>query len=257
LRFEVKSLGLKFGDVCLFNDVSFSCESGSLTVIKGKNGAGKTCLLQCLCHVIPKHFSGVVEGKVELSTSDGAMTVDRILPRHFGYLMQEPDKQLCFPFIEEELFFGAENVGRDVAEFNKDYELLIEMFPLLKWDNIETNALSFGQKKVLLFSSLILKNPDVYLLDEPVAGLSDDFRERFTELIAMLRERGKIVIVAEHSDYFDSVCDDVLYVHTDDSPIVFASSAKPIQKFPSRGGVATQLTGWLNDYNNQSNQNLR
>jgi energy-coupling factor transporter ATP-binding protein EcfA2 len=216
LKFEVKSLGLMFGDVCVFRDVSFISESGSLTVIKGKNGAGKTCLLQCLCYVIPKHFDGVVIGGVEL-VLETHVRVDRIMPKHFGYLMQEPDKQLCFPFIEEELFFGAENVGRDVAEFNKDYELLTEMFPLLKWENIETNALSFGQKKVLLFSSLILKNPDVYLLDEPVAGLSDDYRERFMELIAMLRSRGKIVIVAEHSDYFDAVCDGVVFLHTDDT----------------------------------------
>ena len=221
LKFDVKSLGLMFGDVCVFRDVNFISESGNLTVIKGKNGAGKTCLLQCLCYVIPKHFDGVVIGGVELVLKShlddwkSTLQVDRMLPKHFGYLMQEPDKQLCFPFIEEELFFGAENVGRDLAEFNKDYEMLIEMFPLLKWDNIETNALSFGQKKVLLFSSLILKNPDVYLLDEPVAGLSDDYRERFMELIALLRTRGKIVIVAEHSDYFDAVCDGVVFLHAD------------------------------------------
>ena len=222
MRLEVKSLGLKFGDSCVFRDVSFSCEGGSLTVVKGKNGVGKTCLLQCMCYVIPKHFSGVVEGSIKLSVFCDqfserveVLIVNKILPKHFGYLMQEPDKQLCFPFIEEELFFSAENVNRDASEFSKDYELLVEMFPLLIWDNIETNALSFGQKKVLLFSSLILKNPDVYLLDEPVAGLSDDFREKFMELIAILRKRGKIVIVTEHSDYFDSVCDGMYSLHAD------------------------------------------
>ena len=213
MRFEVKSLGLKFRDDYVFRDVSVKCDGGSLTVIKGRNGAGKTCLLQCLCYVIPKHIFGVVEGAIELIFESplgdlkSPLQVDRILPQHFGYLMQEPDKQLCFPFIEEELFFGAENVGRDVVDFNEDYELLVEMFPLLKWDSIETNALSFGQKKVLLFSSLILKNPDVYLLDEPIAGLSVDYREKFMELIAILRKRGKILIVAEHSDYFDSISD--------------------------------------------------
>jgi len=203
IELNIKSLALRFGEEYIFRDVNLSCKGGSLTLIKGKNGIGKTSLLQCICHVIPRHFSATVDGEVELNTGSKAVKVDRILPQHFGYLMQEPDKQLCFPFIEEELFFGAENTRRDVNDFNLDYELLTQMFPLLKWTDIETNALSFGQKKVLLFSGLILKNPDVYLLDEPVAGLSDDFRERFSKLIAMLRERGKIVIVAEHSAYFD------------------------------------------------------
>ena len=208
---NVSSLVLKFTDDYIFRDISISFKSGSLTVIKGKNGSGKTCFLQCLCSVIPKHFSAVIEGAVELK--DRLLHLDTAkpiyqTPMHFGYLMQEPDKQLCFPFIEEELFFGAENVRRDMSDFNKDYELLVEMFPLLKWENIETNSLSFGQKKVLLFSSLILKNPTVYLLDEPTAGLSNDFRAKFTELIMMLKNKGKIIIIAEHTDYFDAISDE-------------------------------------------------
>jgi energy-coupling factor transport system ATP-binding protein len=128
--------------------------------------------------------------------------------------MQEPDKQLCFPYLEEELFFGAENMQREIADFNRDYELLTEMFPILKQTETETNALSFGEKKVLLLAGMILKDPDIFLLDEPGAGLSDDYRVRFAELIGMLKERGKIVIIAEHETYFDGLAGQVVFLTT-------------------------------------------
>ena len=204
----VDNLSLKFQDSYVFKDVSFACQSGSITLLKGKNGSGKTSLLQCICSVIPKHFEAIVEGEISLKLTNENHPWSTVnYPFYFSYLMQEPDKQLCFPFIEEELFFGAENLKRDINDFNRDYEMLTNMFPILTQNDIETNALSFGQKKVLLFSAMILKDPIVFLLDEPSAGLSEDFRVKFTELLLFLKNKGKIVIIAEHEDFFDEIAD--------------------------------------------------
>ena len=217
---KINSLSLKFGDKYIFKDINFVCKSGSVTLLKGKNGAGKTCLLQCICSVIPKHFTPVIENQADIPAIKlSCIALERTHENtfdsqiyDFGFLMQEPDKQLCFPFIEEELFFGAENLKRDINEFNQDYEMLIEMFPILKQTEIETNALSFGQKKILLFSAMILKNPKVFLLDEPNAGLSEEYRAKFTELIRFLKNKGKIIIIAEHENYFDNIADERVFL---------------------------------------------
>ena len=87
---------------------------------------------------------------------------------------------------------------------------MLKKLPFLKETEIETNALSFGQKKLLLFAGMILKDPDVYLLDEPSVGLSDDFRAIFKDLVMMLQKRGKIIVIAEHNAYFDDVSDGVI-----------------------------------------------
>ena len=231
----VDSFALKFHDTYVFKDITHMFKRGTLTLLKGKNGVGKTCLLQCLCSIIPNHFDAVIEGIVNLMytpLSDSGETqsillyenvkesADRlslkqserncnkdIISRYFGYLMQDPDKQLCFPFIDEELFFGAENLNRNKIEFDKDYEMLINEFPILKQAEVETSDLSYGQKKVLLFSAMILKDPLVYLLDEPIAGLSKEYRDKFSKLITILKNKGKIIIMAEHDSFFDKIAD--------------------------------------------------
>jgi len=220
MKINVKNLSLKFSDKFIFNNINAEFNPATINLIKGKNGAGKTCFLQCLCGVIPRHFGGEVEGgweiesgkwKVESSAGDGNLNSQfSILNSKFGFLMQEPDKQLCFPFIEEELFFGAENLNRNKDDFFKDYNELIQIFPILDRVDIETSALSFGEKKVLLFCSQILKDPEIFLLDEPLAGLSEHYRAKFIELIQKLKSKNKIIIIAEHTDVLDSLADQII-----------------------------------------------
>ena len=263
-QLSVSDLSLKFNDNTIFENINFTCQSGTLTLLKGKNGSGKTCLLNSICGVVQKHFNGIVQGSVVISsaitdifsenktvgvgftptrleqvttsltptldaadmesspthlkrvtarvtpTTGEASDTNENFPYLFGFLMQEPDKQLCFPFIEEELFFGAENLKRDRSIVEKEYNNLLELFPFLKDSDSETFSLSFGQKKVLLFCAMILKDPFIFLLDEPNAGLSDDFRQSIRNLVLKLKARGNIIIVAEHENFYDDICDNVL-----------------------------------------------
>lgn len=209
----VKNLSLRFQKQKVFDNFNLTVTAGSLSLIKGKNGTGKTCLLQSICSVIPKHFPADLSGNITFSKDDICICLnDEIHPQYFAYLMQEPDKQLCFPYIEEELFFAAENLERDLSEVKQDYDLLINFFPILKRTEIETTALSFGQKKILLFSAMFLKNPDIFLLDEPGAGLSKDYRDSFMELIKVLKDRKKIIIIAEHDELFDEIAENIVFL---------------------------------------------
>ena len=216
LKLTIENLSLKFAETSIFCNINLSCEAGNIIIIKGKNGSGKTSFLQSICSVIPLHIKGELCGKITLHKNEHNINIfpaedtPMIYPEHFGYLMQESDKQLCFPYIEEELFFGAENMKRDYESCLDNYDVLIDMFPFLQENEQETSTLSFGQKKILLFSALILKNPDIYLLDEPSAGLSNDFRENFASLILALKNKGKIIILAEHDPFFDEYADEVV-----------------------------------------------
>jgi energy-coupling factor transporter ATP-binding protein EcfA2 len=210
---ETKSLSLSFDDHPVFSGISEQFLGGGIYLIKGKNGSGKTSFLRCLCGIIPRHIPGDVSGSIVYMRDAQPIALSEVnIPHIFGYLMQEPDKQLCFPFIEEELFTGAENLSRNKTDFFRDYEHLIEMFPMLSDREIETSKLSFGEKKILLFSGMMLKNPDVYLLDEPLAGLSASYREKFLVLIRCIIDRGNIVIVAEHNDDMDSLANMVIQI---------------------------------------------
>jgi energy-coupling factor transporter ATP-binding protein EcfA2 len=199
----VENFTLKFTGDYIFKDLNFICKRGTITILKGGNGSGKTSLLHCICGVIPRYIPGDTEGIIKLFPEQHSLSTSKL----YGLLMQDPDKQICFPHLEEELLFGAESLQRDKISFDKDFEMLTGIFPLLASLEIETNTLSFGQKKVLLFSSILLKDPEVFLLDEPSAGLSKEYRDKFFTLLSELKNKGKIIIIAEHETYFDTIAD--------------------------------------------------
>jgi ABC-type transport system involved in cytochrome c biogenesis ATPase subunit len=96
INITVKNLSLTIENKLIFSGINAVFSSGNIYVIKGINGSGKTSLLRCICGVIPKHFDGNIQGSIEMLTTI-----------NYGYLMQEPEMQICFVFIEEELFFSV------------------------------------------------------------------------------------------------------------------------------------------------------
>jgi energy-coupling factor transport system ATP-binding protein len=201
MQIILKNLSLSFNDREIFNDIYARFTSGEVNQVRGANGSGKTSLLRCICGVIPTHFPGEITGEIVYPNGE------KPKPYEFGFLMQEPEKQICFPYINEELCWGAENLQRDREEFHQDFEMITDLFPILKKTDIETHSLSFGEKKALLLAGIILRDPPYILLDEPTAGLSADYREKFKTLIELLVNREKIIIIAEHDDYFDDIYD--------------------------------------------------
>ena len=200
-----KNLTLSFGEKTVFQGLNMQFQGGQLALIKGPNGVGKSCLLQCICGIIPQHLFGTITGEISLYQDEELIQTEHHRAQHFSYLMQEPDKQICFPFIAEELFFAAENMGREFRLLAEDYAQLVADFPFIQNPETETQGLSFGQKKMLLLAGMILKNSDVYLLDEPCAGLSEMYREKVRSWVIKLLQLGKIVIIAEHEEFWEEM----------------------------------------------------
>jgi ABC-type Na+ transport system ATPase subunit NatA len=91
----------------------------------------------------------------------------------------------------------------------KIYDELLRDFPFLLL-NKETNSLSFAEKKIMLFCGIIIKECQVLLLDEPLAGLSIEYRKKVIDIILQQKKSGKIIIIAEHNNDFDDIADEVI-----------------------------------------------
>jgi energy-coupling factor transporter ATP-binding protein EcfA2 len=85
-----------------------------------------------------------------------------------------------------------------------------DKFPFLQKKESLTTSLSFAQKKILLFVSIILKNPIIYLLDEPLAGLSEDYKILVIDIIKNIKD--KIFIISEHNNDLDNFATEILYL---------------------------------------------
>ncbi|HHE37938.1 MAG TPA: ABC transporter ATP-binding protein [Candidatus Cloacimonetes bacterium] len=184
----------------LLENFNFETESGDIIAVKGSSGSGKTTLLNILCGVIPKMISGDFHGKVFISHEDlKNLSLPQISPK-ISLLMQEPENQLFFPLVELELAFGPENLLVEPEKIKRRIDDSLQKLEIedLRFEN--TADLSFGQKKLIAFTSLLTLSPDIYLLDEPSAGLSDKYVQIMKNIITELSRSGKIIFIADHME---------------------------------------------------------
>ncbi len=183
----------------LFQDFSFSIRKGEVIAVRGSSGSGKTTLLHIICGVIPKMIKGDFSGQILWNNQNIA---DLTLPQtatQISLLLQEPDNQLFFPTVEQELAFGAENLKMEPNVIDDKITQILNELQISHLRFAETNTLSFGQKKLVTFASLLTLSPQVYLLDELSAGLSEKHLLAVQNILKKLAEEGKIVILADHN----------------------------------------------------------
>ncbi len=184
----------------LFDNFSFSAEQGDIVAVKGKSGSGKTTLFNIISSVIPKIFNEDLSGSIIHNGVDiSKLSLPEVSPR-ISMLMQAPDNQLFFPIVEQELAFGPENLKISADDVIKRIDDVLQRLKIEKLRFEETSQLSFGQKKIVTLASIITLSPEIYLLDEPFAGLSQEYVGLVLNEIVTLSNNGKTIFIASHTD---------------------------------------------------------
>lgn len=190
---EARSIRKQFGGLVAVNDVSFSVTAGEVVGIIGPNGSGKTSFLNCL-NGIYKPDAGEVLLRGQPITGASPHTVARLgVARTF---------QVPKVFLELTVL---ENMYTPVLHLHKSMKAAQDRaLELLNWVGLEElqhnlgRELSGGQQKLLEFARSLMLDPDVVLLDEPMAGVHPLLREKLVDRVQELRERGKTILVVSH-----------------------------------------------------------
>ena len=184
----------------LINNFSFIAKKGDIIAVRGDSGTGKTTLLNIICSVIPKIFSGDISGSIfHDNVNISKLSLPEVAPR-ISLLMQHPDNQLFFPTVEQELAFAPENLKISANDIIKRIDDVLTKLGIEDLRYKETTSLSFGQKKLVTLASIITLSPDVFLLDEPFAGLSKEYIKLISDEIRSLADNGKIIFLAGHTN---------------------------------------------------------
>ncbi len=146
----------------ILSGVSLDLTARRIGVI-GRNGSGKTT------------FARVLAGLI--TPSAGAVTIDGIDPAKdrraalslVGILFQNPDHQIIFPTVIEEVAFGLRQLGVDDPEAQAG--AVLDQFGKAHWRDAHVNTLSQGQKQLVCLMSILAMAPRILILDEPFAGL--------------------------------------------------------------------------------------
>jgi heme ABC exporter ATP-binding subunit CcmA len=172
----------------LLSGVDLQLHSSSLTVLVGANGAGKTSLLRLLAGLI-----GLSAGEGSVLDLDLATVDRRQLRRRVGWLGHEGSFYDDLT-VAENLAFAAKALGRPVDGL----ATVLERVELSGRRDIVAKQLSAGQRRRLGLAWLLLRRPELWLLDEPYASLDDEGRTFFDALLEEVVERGATVVVSAH-----------------------------------------------------------
>lgn len=133
--------------------------------IVGRNGSGKSTLLRLLAGL-----SAASSGEVRIAGIEPAIDRGAAL-QTVGILFQNPDHQIIFPTVAEELAFGLEQIGTPRAEARRQVQDLLLRSGRANWADRQVQTLSEGQRRWLCLMAVVLMRPRILLLDEPFAGL--------------------------------------------------------------------------------------
>jgi energy-coupling factor transport system ATP-binding protein len=197
---QANNLYFKYPDQAewLISNISLTARSGEIWGISGDSGSGKTTLLFLLAGIIPRHRQGQFTGSIQLANIDRQKADLAQLAPHISLVMQQPDEQIFFPSVEQELAFAPENLCLSVTEIEKRISQALELLNIKDLRFAQTDKLSFGQQKLVALAAIYTLQPEILMLDEISNGLADDKLADVCRLIKEYSASGKIVILADH-----------------------------------------------------------
>ncbi|MFN7222767.1 MAG: energy-coupling factor ABC transporter ATP-binding protein [Paracoccaceae bacterium] len=171
--------------------------------IIGRNGSGKSTLLRLMAGLIAPD-----RGQVRVDGIDPARNRKAMLSR-LGILFQNPDHQILFPTVDEELAFGLVQMGQTKAQATAQVATHLAALGRGHWLGVSVATLSQGQRHWLCLQSVLLMQPRTILLDEPLAGLDIPTQTRLARAFAALPQR---LITITHEPASLSTCDRVIWL---------------------------------------------
>ncbi|MGD9538701.1 MAG: ABC transporter ATP-binding protein [Alphaproteobacteria bacterium] len=205
---NVDNITVHYGRLAAVRNVSVTVDEGEIVCIVGPNGAGKSTTLLSVSGILSPTEGTITFGERNI-TGANPENVARL------GISQVPEGRHVFTSlnVEENLRIGT-RIRKDRAEIEKDYKMVLEMFPVLAERRRQpAGKLSGGEQQMLVIGRALLTRPRLMTIDEPSLGLAPRIVDRVYEVLAELRERmGLTLLIVEQSSERALKAADRLYV---------------------------------------------
>lgn len=243
---EVKNITRAFDSVQALKGVSFSLQRGQVVGLIGANGAGKTTAMRILASLDQPDSGQVLIGGVDI------VQEPNVVRRSIGWMPDHFQAYRDMTVGDYLDFFGRAH-GLGGRQLVARVLEVMEFTDLLPLQARPMDKLSKGQTQRLCLGRTLLNDPEFLLLDEPAAGLDPQARLEFKNLVRILRERGKTLLISSHIlTELGEMCDTLLFmdkgrvVHHGDKEDLLRhdADAGPVFDLLVHGPVAA-LSAWL------------
>ncbi len=203
---SIKGLSKTIDNTLLLDNITFSVEKGTITLIAGPNGSGKSLLLKCI-KGLERPSSGSITGDgIELKKEKERM-------KFFGLVFQDTSLQIVGSTVEKDIAFGLENQKKSVSEIREKTDEMLSLFSLERIRNKDPRVLSGGEKRRLSIAGVLAMNSPVLLLDEPLANLDYPSVKMVLESLVKLKDKGVTILIVSHeAEKFLALTDNTIII---------------------------------------------
>ncbi|PSQ08177.1 ABC transporter ATP-binding protein [Halobacteriales archaeon QS_6_71_20] len=222
----VDDLRKEFGGITAVDGASFSVAEGSLTGLIGPNGAGKSTTFNCITGVHPptagtmtfrgRDITGMAPYEVAQQGLVRTFQIARELPEMtvLENMMLAPQGQIGERFSRSVLPGLRGRVVEQEEELLERAWRQLEFFEIDHLADEYAGTLSGGQRKLLEMARALMTDPEMVLLDEPLAGVNPTLEEKLLDRVHELREMGNTFLLVEHDmDVIMDNCEHVIVMH--------------------------------------------
>ena len=183
------------------SDINLELNEGEITVIIGKNGSGKSTLLSTIANIYK------YKGNIYLDNLDIKKIANKDFRKEIGIVFQDPNNQIIFPKVYDNLSFVLNNLGYDDID-NRIIKAL-ELVSMKEYINENPYNLSLGQKQRIALATTLVTNPKYLLLDEITSMIDYQGKKEIYSLILKLKQEGIGIIfgtnILEELVYADKI----------------------------------------------------
>lgn len=205
---EIRNLNYNYpGSQFGIKNISLSIERSKVHGLVGENGAGKSTLFLNTLGLLKMNSGEILLDKTPLRFKKDEL---RDYRTRVNLVMQNPDKQIFYSNVKDDIVFPLRNLKRSEEFIEKKLEELSDKLGIRELLDRPTHALSYGQKKRVAIAGVLAMEPEYILFDEPTAGLDPRLTENMRDLIGELKSDGIGILISSHDmDFIYDVCDDI------------------------------------------------
>lgn len=191
-------------------NVSLTIEQGDFIAIMGGNGSGKTTLCKLFNGLIPHYYVGDIEGEVVVNGKKTLESQVTDFSETVGYVYQDFENQLVQARVIDDASYTPLNFG--YADYKERGKKALDKVGLIGKDQEYIWELSGGQKHLLALAGAISLEPNILIVDEPVAQLDPQHAEELYEVLRRLNEEEKmtIIVIEHHTEFVAEYCKNVV-----------------------------------------------
>jgi urea transport system ATP-binding protein len=212
----IEDLTVSFDGFKAVDNLTMYIDKNELRVVIGPNGAGKTTVLDLICGKT-KSTSGSIKFKNQELTE---MPEHQIVRAGVGRKFQTPSiyENLTVDQNLEISYPRGRNVLKSLvfkrtADVEAQIKKVAEEIQLTEFLGMEAALLSHGQKQWLEIGMLLMQEPQLLMLDEPVAGMSAKERDQTAELLRKISSNRSVLVIEHDMDFVEKIADKVTVLH--------------------------------------------